>query len=229
MEPIIILIIVGFVAFAIFAAVDAHRKAKARIAALSAWARSRQLGFDEAKRRDFDRYHPNLKCLRRGSNRYAYNISSGQWGELYATAFDYHYETYSTDSNGNRKTQHHHYSCLLLKPEHAMKPLLVRREGLFDKIKAGFGYDDIDFESAEFSKRFYVSAKDKRWAYDVIHTRTMEMLLSNGSGFSIECDYEALCVVAKKPLDVHGFEQAYRYGHAVLDGIPEYARQSIAL
>ena len=143
--------------------------------------RSRQLGFDGEKRRDFDNYYPELKCLRRGSNRYAYNISSGQWGDVYATAFDYHYETHSTDSKGNRQTHHHHYSCLLLKPEHAMKPLLIRREGLFDKIKAGFGYDDIDFESAEFSKRFYVTAKDKRWAYDVIHTRAMEMLLADGT------------------------------------------------
>jgi len=231
MGSFIIIVFIGFGVFAIFAAISAHRKAKERIAALSAWARSRQLGFDEEKRRDFDDYYPELKCLRRGSNRYAYNISSGQWGDVYATAFDYHYETHSTDSKGNRQTHHHHYSCLLLKPEHAMKPLLIRREGLFDKIKAGFGYDDIDFESAEFSKRFYVTAKDKRWAYDVIHTRAMEMLLAHGNsdGFSIECDHNSLCVVAKKQLDPQGFERAYRYGHALLDGIPEYARQSVSL
>lgn len=225
----IVVIFIAFIGFAIFAAIHAHQKAKARIAALSAWAASKQLGFAQAKRHDFDDYHPQLQCLRRGSNRYAHNISSGQWGSVYTTAFDYHYETHSTDSKGNRQTHHHHYSCMLLKPEHPMKPLLIRREGLFDKIKAGFGFNDIDFESAEFSKKFFVTAKDKRWAYDVIHTRTMEMLLANQIGFSIECDHEALCVVAKKHLEPHGFEQAYHYGLAVIDGIPDYAKQNLAL
>ena len=229
MPPLVIILFIGFAAFAVAAAVVAHGKAKARIAALTAWAASKQLAFSEKKRRDFDEYHPQLRCLRRGSNRYAHNIASGQWGNVFATAFDYHYETHTNDSKGNRQTHHHHYSCLLLKPAHPMKPLLIRREGFFDKIKAGFGYDDIDFESAEFSKRFHVTASDKRWAYDVIHTRTMETLLANPAGFSIECDHEVLCVIAKQRLDVQGFEQAYRYGHAVLDGIPEYARQAIAL
>ena len=40
-----------------------------------------------------------------------------------------------------------------------------------------FGFDDIDFESAEFSKRFYVKSPDKRFAYDVVHPRMMEFLL----------------------------------------------------
>ncbi|MCZ6810529.1 MAG: hypothetical protein O7D97_00875, partial [Planctomycetota bacterium] len=58
-----------------------------------------------------------------------------------------------------------------------MPDLLIRREGMFDKLAGAFGFDDIDFESAEFSKRFYVKSPDKRFAYDVIHPRMMEFLL----------------------------------------------------
>ena len=229
MEPLIFLLIIAFVAFAIGAAIHSHKKEKERTAALAAWARSKGMGFSAGKLRDFDDYHPRLKCLRNGSNRYAYNIASGQWGAFYTTAFDYHYETHSTDSKGNRQTHHHYFSAVLLKPEHEMRPLMIRREGFFDKLKAGFGFNDIDFESAEFSKRFYVTAQDKRWAYDVIHTRTMEMLMEINSPHSIECDHEVMCVVSKKRLDIPGFEDAYHFGAGILDGIPDYAREKLSL
>ena len=66
MGSFIIIVFIGFGVFAIFAAISAHRKAKERIAALSAWARSRQLGFDEEKRRDFVDYYPELILMGRG-------------------------------------------------------------------------------------------------------------------------------------------------------------------
>ena len=223
-----IFLFIGFAAFAIFAAIHAHKKAQERIAALTAWASSKGMSFTAEKVRAFDDYHPQLKCLRRGSNRYAYNIARGRWGGYDTTTFDYHYETHSTDSKGNRQTHHHYFSGVLLKPDFALKPLAIRREGFFDKIKAGFGFNDIDFESAEFSRRFYVSAKDKRWAYDVIHTRTMEYLLQANASHSIECDHEVMCVVSNKVFEIPGFEDAYHYGAAVLDAIPDYVRQNLA-
>jgi hypothetical protein len=57
--------------------------------------------------------------------------------------------------------------------------LLIRREGIFDKLKGAIGFDDIDFESAEFSKKFYVMSPDKKFAYDVVHPRMMEFLLDS--------------------------------------------------
>ena len=40
-------------------------------------------------------------CLQQGANRYGYNILEGAYGDRGICAFDYHYETYSTDSKGN--------------------------------------------------------------------------------------------------------------------------------
>ena len=124
-----IFIFIGFAALAIFGAIHAHKKAKERTAALAAWAASKGMGFQGEKVRDFDDYHPELRCLRSGSNRYAYNIASGQWDNYYVTAFDYHYETHSTDSKGNRQTHHHYFSAILLKPEHIIKPLVIHSSG----------------------------------------------------------------------------------------------------
>ena len=49
-----------------------------------------------------------LDKLAQGSNRYAYNILSGHFEGYPVKVFDYHYETHSRDSKGNRHTHHHH-------------------------------------------------------------------------------------------------------------------------
>ena len=43
-----------------------------------------------------------------------------------------------------------------------------------------FGYQDIKFESAEFSKTFCVRSPDKKFAYDVCNAKMMEYLLVKG-------------------------------------------------
>lgn len=40
-------------------------------------------------------------------------------------------------------------------------------------------YDDISFESNEFSRKFRVKARDKKFAYDVCHPRMIDFLLAN--------------------------------------------------
>jgi hypothetical protein len=56
-----------------------------------------------------------------------------------------------------------------------------------------FGFDDIDFESSEFSSRFIVKSADKRFAYDVIHPRMMEFLLE-GDPPTVELERGPCCL-----------------------------------
>ncbi|MDP6381071.1 MAG: hypothetical protein QF662_06975, partial [Phycisphaerae bacterium] len=150
--------------------------------ALMAWAASRGLTFSPAKDRQMDRRFGGFECLRLGRSRYARNIMEGEWSGRQMTAFDYSYVT----GSGKNSTRHV-FSAVILASNIPLKPLFIRPENFLDKITAFVGLDDIDFESAEFSRRFYVKADDKRWAYDVIHARTMEFLLDvPGMKFSIE-------------------------------------------
>ena len=41
-----------------------------------------------------------------------------------------------------------------------------------------------------------------------------------------ECDHDVLCVLSKNVLDIPDIEHAYHYGKTILEGIPEYARQT---
>lgn len=173
------LIVAGLVAASI--AARKRREALATLAARLGLAYSAEHNREIAGRFEF------LDRLAQGSNRCAYNVLSGEYRGHAVTAFDYHYETHSTDSKGNRHTHHHHFSFFILRLERAFPELTVSREGIFSKIAQAFGYDDIDFESHEFSRKFCVRSKDKKFAYDVCNARMLEYLLANDDlNFEIE-------------------------------------------
>lgn len=148
-----------------------HFNAK-RKKALLAWARANGLTFTPDKDRSIDDRYPQFGCFRNGHSRYGNHFLRGMWRGRSFLAFEYHYTT------GSGKNQSHHsFSAVILTNAFPLQALSIRPEGFFDKVTEFFGLDDIDFESAEFSKRFYVKAKEKKWAYDVLHTRAMEYLL----------------------------------------------------
>jgi hypothetical protein len=134
-----------------------------------------------------------LDELAQGDNRYAFNVLSGSYRQNQVLAFDYHYETHSTDSKGNRQTHHHYFSFFILLLPLSFPELKITREGLLSKIAQVLGYEDIDFESAEFSRTFCVRSKDRKFAYDVCNAQMMEYLLANRD-LSVEVEGSALAL-----------------------------------
>lgn len=176
MEPLIFIVVIGlFIALAIWGMI-ANRKRREAIAMLA-----HRLGLNYSTEHDYhlaERY-AFLDKLAQGSDRYAFNILFGTYKGHRVQAFDYHYETYSRDNKGNRQTHHHYLSFFVLALPKSFPELTISKEGIFSKLAQSFGYDDIDFESHEFSRKFCVRSADKKFAYDVCHTRMMEFLLVN--------------------------------------------------
>ena len=117
----------------------------------------------------------------KGHSRAAYNTMRGEFEAnglpCTAQAGDYRYKV-TSGSGKNRRTTTYNLSYLAFRlPFPATPDLLIRREGLMDKISGAIGFDDIDFESEEFSRKFFVKSRDRRFAYDLIHPRMMEKLL----------------------------------------------------
>ena len=134
---------------------------------------------------------------------------------------DYHYKTHSHSSKGHRQTHHHYFSFfILLLPVH-FPELRITREGLLSKVAQVFGYDDIDFESAEFSRKFCVRAKDKKFAYDVCHTRLMEYLLANDD-LSLEIEGRALALAFGSRRETAAIEFNLRRLVEIRSHLPEY-------
>jgi len=188
---------------------------------LSAWAASKGLRFDPSRVYHLDARFPAFSCLRRGSGRYAFNCLSGDWQGHEFFGFDYHYETYSTDAKGHRQTHHHVFSAVVLSSPVPLKPLFLRPEGFLDKITEFLGFDDIDFESTEFSEKFYVKAPDKRWAYDVLHPRTMEFLL-NSPRFSIQLEGDWGIAYRSSRFSAEEFGEAAEVLRGIFERLPRY-------
>ena len=157
------------------------------------------LQFNSEKNRSIANQYRFLDKLRAGSNRYAFNILSGKYKENDILIFDYHYETHSTDSKGNSETHHHYFSFFILHLPLIFPELKIGREGFFSKIGQALGYDDIDFESHEFSRKFCVRSKDKKFAYDICNAQMIDYLLSNDD-LTIEIENNALAISFDKRL-----------------------------
>jgi len=214
---IIVVIVLAVAALAAWQYYAAQRRRKE----LAQWAASQSLTFDPGRDHSFDGKFQAFGCLRQGSNRYAYNLMAGRWRGCAFLGFDYHYETYSHDSKGHRQTHHHRFSAVVLGSPAPLKSLFLRPEGFFDRVTEFLGFDDIDFESIEFSRAFYVKSPEKRWAYDVLHPRTMEFLLKSPR-FTLQFDEEHAIAYRSSQFAPQEFEAAAEVLRGILERLPRY-------
>jgi hypothetical protein len=221
MTAVFIVIVLVAIVAAIGAVIWSARRREKRRKELDGWARLNGLKFLPAEDHSIGFRYQLFQALQRGDNRYAYNIMEGITGKYVVCGFDYHYQTYSSGSKGQRQTHHHHFSALIVDAGLPLKPLFIRPEGFFDKVTEFIGFDDIDFESAEFSRRFFVKSPDRRWAYDVLHQKTMELLLAYPR-FSL--DFEGSRVMAyhdNSTFSLGEFGSALKVVTGILDYLPD--------
>ncbi len=214
------MIAVVFVVLMAAAAIYGLAQARKRREALTQLAQHLQLGFNPGQDRSIAGRFSFLKQLAQGSNRYATNILSGTYRQNEILAFDYHYETYTQDKNGTQ-TEHHWFSFFILTLPASFPELTIRREGFFTRIAEVFGYQDINFESAEFSKTFNVRSPDKKFAYDVCNAQMMEYLLANRD-LSIEIENDALALAFTSRLSAEQIEFNLQRLIEIRSRLPEY-------
>jgi len=193
---LIIPLVLGLMLAAVIWGLLAARKRREAMAAL---ALQLGLGYRPGKDRALADRYSFLNKLRSGSNRYAFNILEGTYHARQVLVFDYHYETHSHSSKGGRQTHHHYFSFFILLVSRAFPELTLAREGILSKIAQAVGYDDIDFESSEFSRTFVVRSKDRKFAYDVCNAQMMEYLLQNRD-LTLEIDGPAIAVSFNRQL-----------------------------
>lgn len=186
-----LLVVAGCFGYLGYLAEKKRREALEALAARIGWR------FDPARDRDHDDQYAHFEIFRRGHSRAAYNTLTGQvqvhGRDCPAKMGDFLYKI-TTSTGKSTQTRTYRFSYLIVHLPYAGVPnLLVRHEGMLDKLAGAFGLDDIDFESAEFSRRFHVKSPDKRFAYDVIHPRMMEFLLAAAPA-AIDIEYGRCCL-----------------------------------
>lgn len=188
-----VLIFAAVIAIVIAVAVLGWLWEKKRREAMASVAARLGLDFTPGRNHAIAGHYQFLDALRKGSNRYAFNILSGRYREFPVYVFDYHYETHSTNSKGQRQTHHHYFSFFILEQSRDFPELRIYPETIWHKLGKMIGFDDINFESLEFSRAFCVRSKDRKFAYDVCHPRMMEFLLAHRD-LSLEIELHAVAL-----------------------------------
>lgn len=184
---------------------------------LSEWARSR--GFDYSATEALMKFRCQpFECLQKGDYCHSYNVMEGTSGNRRVRAFDHHY--YSETEPGRDK-DHHYFSAVVIETDLPLLPLTIRPRGPLDEVTEFIGFEETGFESAEFSQKFFVKSPDRRWAYDVVHQKTMELMLAHPH-FLIDFQGSQIMVYYHdRMFSLEEFESALKVVTGILDNLPE--------
>lgn len=116
-----------------------------------------------------------------GDHRRAENVVNGTAGKRGFVAFDYSFQTHSSNGKGGRTTETHRYAVTAVQLPAFLPTLQVTPENVLTRMGHALGLDDIDLESEDFNRKFRVHANDRKFASDVLTPRTMQALLARPS------------------------------------------------
>ena len=165
---------IGLVAYLIYLYYQQAKKRREEMAVIAS-----KMGFEYQPKDFLERQtvYSDISIFNVGHSREAKNAVTGSKNNCKIDIFDYSYKV--TTSNGKTTTTvTYPYSVCIFTVPQRFRYLFIRTENLFDKIAGAIGFDDIDFESAEFSKCFYVKSDDKKFAYDIVHQGMMDFMVN---------------------------------------------------
>lgn len=175
----------------------------------------------------------DFEIFNRGEDRCAYNTITGRveyspW-RCELDMGDFRYTIRRRTSKGHRSSTTYRFSYLVVRLPFRMTPQVrIRREGLLDKVTQAVGFEDIDFESAEFSDKYHVTSSDKRFCYDLLHPRAMEYFLAIEPPDLIEIAAGRICVTdGLKRWKVDDFKKRMNWAKNFVSLWPEHLAQAL--
>lgn len=166
--------IVLLLAAAVAVVVFAWKAEQKRRAAFRAWAERRGFSYRHEHDPELRKIYGFLDRLQIGHSRRGYHLLRGEWDGRRAAAFQFRY----TIGSGKHQ-QTVQVGVALLHLERPFPEFLLGPENVLHRFVGALGFDDIDFESVEFSNAYHVRCADKKFAFDFCHTRMMEYLLAH--------------------------------------------------
>ena len=220
---------------AVYIAKAAAERERKRLAGLAEWANCNGFTFSPRDPFDLDERFNGINSIGHGHNRYAFEVLY-RAEPLASYVFRYHYRTTetrtvtSTDSKGNTTTrtetheEDHWHNYLIIELGAAFPSLLLRREHWGDKIAGLLGFDDINFESEAFSRRYFCKGSDRQFAYAVIHPQMMEWLMAQPFECRLEGGRFAMDLSNRK-FDAGAVHDTWSAAAGFINRIPDFVWQ----
>ena len=169
---LVVLLIAGVIAFAVYSFVQDGKRRQA----LAAFAASNRWSYAAAD--DTLTVRWNGAPFGQGDRRSARNVLTGTSHGRPFTGFDYTYDTETTDGKGNRERTTHRYTVVAVALPAWLPGLQVTPDNFLTRAAAAVGIGSgIELESEDFNRRFKVTARNPKFASDVLTPRTMEAML----------------------------------------------------
>lgn len=194
----------------------AWRAEKKRRERFRRWAAERGFSYRHEHDPSVRKVYGFLDRLQIGHSRRGYHVLRGEWMGRRAAAFQFRY----TVGSGKHQ-QTISVAVALLYLERPFPELLIGPENFLHRFAGVFGFDDIDFESAQFSQAFQVRCGDKKFAYDFCNTGMMEFLLARRDT-CLELEGSALAVLRDGQLQPEHLDGMFGLLHDVRGRMPEY-------
>jgi len=179
------------------------------------------LRFDSARNYTLADDYGFLRFLSRGENRYAFNVLSGHHQQSEVLAFDYHFEKPAKGTDNELSSSHCYLTTAMVLMRAYFPELRIAPEGLLSKIEEAIDGENIQFESAEFSRAFRVWSKDKRLAYDICNSQVMDYLLENRD-LNIQIQNCTLALVSDEQWPAKQLEKNLERLNEIRSRLPEY-------
>ena len=217
------LMFAGVAALIVVGIVYGIRKARERREAMARLAAELGLQHYADDPWDIPVRYQRFSLFSQGHSRHASNILAGQIDGRSVMLFDYRYTT----GSGKNQTTHYYRAGILQTPITAPK-LTLRPESILDSVASWVGYDDIDFESDEFSRRYFVKCEDRKFAYDIFHALLIDYLLRCGTAPAMEMQGPLLLVYDNGSGQAEDYRRLLMIGQTVVNMIPDYVRSARA-
>jgi len=187
-----------FVAFAaiVVAAIwyGVVRKRRRRRAVAQAAAR---LGLQYSTKDPYNVLSLPFALLSEGDGQGCDNVVSGSYKGIDVKEFDYWYYTESSNGRGGSSRSYHYFSCAATEIPVNCAHVSIARESWLTRLGDHLGLKDIQFESEQFNRDFRVTAKDTKFATDLVDARMMRWL-EVGTGWSFEVHGPYLLASSKR-------------------------------
>lgn len=184
------------------------------------WATANGWRYRHQRERTLRHRYGFLDRLQIGHDRVSSNILSGEWQGYQAVAFSFSYVTGS-----GKHQQTHNISVALIHIERHFPELRVHPENILSRFGQSLGFDDIDFESLEFSRAFTVRSDDRKLAYDFCHTGMMEYLLRHRKT-AMELEGDTLALFRSRQLSAADLTPMLNHLVGIRTQMPEYLFRS---
>jgi hypothetical protein len=178
-DPLAVVVFIVLLAAIVFALAMAQRLEKKRREEFARQAAALGLVYESPATEDVARAYGPFGVFKSGFDRRGLHLLRGTYQGVEVRLLDYRYKTQHSDGK-QQHTETHYVGVALALTGRSQPRLTIVPETIGLKLWDALGGDDIDFESDEFSRRFWVKSDDRRSAYATIDPRMMEFLLTPG-------------------------------------------------